>query len=182
MTAHDSDEYVGRSSESVVIDGETFMATVHWAMVGGQARCVGLDLRSFVSRTAREVDLSDAEPLGRWAEITTPVVRALRAAEVIETARRDRELLAQMIARLPDTHRQALVGAPPRRPGPKSRWTPEVLRDVVAPAYRLAGRRKPAVAVQQALTDHWREPVTPDTARKGVAAARKAGYLPAYEK
>ena len=179
------DAYTGRTSVPVEIDGVPFQATVHWAIVGGRARCVGVDLRSFTSKNSARADLSDARPVGGgWAEITSPVMRGLRVAEVIAESKQDTALLQQMVAALPAVQRRALgapVGQTRGKPGPRSRWTDELLREVVAPAYRLGGRQ-PAKAVQEALEKRLGELITRDMARKAVARARVAGYLPPHER
>lgn len=175
------DRYTDRTGETVEIDGQTFHVTVHWAMVGGRARCVGLDLRSFRSKNDARSDLSDARSANGWAEITSPVVRGVRVAEVVEESRQDVKLLRQMVAALPPARRQALggpAGAGQSKPGPRSRWTDELLRDVVAPAYRVGGSQ-PAKRVQEALEAHLDEPISRDMARKAVARARDRGFLPA---
>lgn len=176
--------YTDRTGETIDIDGRPFQVTVHWGMVNGQARCVGVDLRSFTSKNSAKVDLSDAQSRNGWAEITSPVLRGLRIAEVIETSRRDVRLMREMVAALPEPDRKSLARkarAGTSKPGPASRWTFEVLRDVVAPAYRTGGR-KPALAVQERLTDHFGEPVTRDMARKALGRARRVGLLPKYER
>lgn len=181
MTKPQSDRWISRTAERVKIDGHQFSVTVHWAMVGGQARCVGLDVRAFTSKNAAKVDLSDAKPVGEWAEITSPALRQVRVAELVESSRQTTAAMKAMLDALPPAQVQAIsskTGAK-RKPGPESRWTDELLRDVIAPAYRTGGR-KPSQAVLRALRAHLKDPlISADVARKAVQKARQAGYLPA---
>lgn len=181
------DQYAGRTSDTLEIGGEPFQVTVHWAVVGGQRRCVGMDVRGFTSRQAAKADLSDARPLpgGSWGKVTSPVIRAVPVGAVVEQAQRDAKALAQAVAAMPLPQRQAVEQRPPGRPGRAPRWSREVLAQVVAPAY-LAAASKPSMAVLEALLAYVGPPaanadpaVTADMARKAVQAARKAGLLPA---
>ena len=174
------DQYAGRTPEVLEIDGEPFAVTVHWAVVGGQRRCVGLDVRAFTSRNAAKADLTDARPLpgGSWGKVTSPVIRAVPVGAVVEQAQRDAIALQQAVAAMPLPQQQAIEQRPQGRAGRPPTWSREVLAQVVVPAYRTAAS-KPSIAVQEALTQHADYQVTADQARKAVQAARKAGLLPA---
>lgn len=186
------DHYIGRHGETIRIGGKAFSVTTHWASVNGRAACVGVDVHAFRSKNSAKADLSDAKPTeDGWAEITSPVLRGLRVAEVQDQGRRDlMGLLSQALADAP--RREARAGgrvkkaleAQPlrRRPGPPALVTDDVLREVVAPAHRTGGR-KPVQAVQAALSAHrGGERVSIDQARKAVAKARKRKFLPPVER
>jgi hypothetical protein len=169
--------YLGRSGEVIEVAGREVAVTAHWAEVDGNAVCVGLDLRTFSSRNAARCDLNDAKPLQGWAEVGTEVVRGLRVAEAVEQSRQDLlGLLSAAVAEAPAL-RPVLSRKPePHKRGPQTQWTPEVLREVVAPAYRAGGRKR-AEAVQAALEAHRGEVVTYEQAKHGIRAARLAGLI-----
>lgn len=179
------DRYVSRTGERVHIEGREFTVAIHWATVGGRLTPVGVDLRSFTSKTDNEADLSDARPTGGWSEITSPVVRGLRTAEVIEQQRQNVRLLSEMLAAMSRAQRKALgqpVGKHRKAPGPPTRYTDELLRTVVVPTYQMGGR-KPSMAVLEALRRHFDDQqLSPDVARHVVQKARRAGLLPAYDR
>jgi hypothetical protein len=184
------DHYLGRIGETYLLADRPFSVTTHWASVNGKAVCVGIDVRSFTSKRG---DGSDAKPVdGTWSEVTSPVVRALPVATAVEQGRRDMLGLSWYLEWSEDitaAQRQAAeavtaaAAAKPQRgkPGPKPRVTDDILREVVAPAYRGGGRRA-AQRVREALEQHRGELVTIDQASKAVAKARRRGFLPAYER
>jgi hypothetical protein len=184
--------YCGSADTTVVINGSTFWVGVHMALVDGRFRCVGIDVRSFVE------DLGDSPRRGvkrltndGWVAITSPVIRSLRVAEVIERAQRPmRDLLLETVDALTEAHGRPadeppgqlvdhVLGRDKPRRGPRPQLDDEALRDVVAAAYRLALNR-PVQAVRLALEESGalRRPVTIDQARKAVATARAKGFIP----
>jgi len=174
------DRYRGRLGTTAESHGKTFYVTVHWGTVEGQVVCVGLDLRSFRSKNSEACDLFDAKPItGGWTEITSPVVRGFRTAEIIEFARvATRDLAAWAAPDRPEIARSYAAEARNRR-GPTPQLDDDAIERIVAPAYR-GGGRKPVQAVRQALeaSGLLRSPVTIDQARKAVMRARKQGALP----
>lgn len=217
MTATErEDRYYGAVPTEVVIDGEVFWVNVHLAQVDGRYVCVGLDLRSFYEQTpgaseliGRPLDEQRAEAVIRnlkaqrsggeakavmvptnetFVEITSPIVRALRTSEVIETAQAPiRDLLrrvAEGFAQDPSLRPAADIimrpwqQEPPKR-GPRPLLDDQALRHVVAATYRVTPKR-PVQAVRQALeaSGLLGQRVTIDQARKAVAAARARGFIP----
>jgi len=165
--------------------------TAHWAAVDGRAVCVGLDLRSFTLKADPAPEHLVAKPVNAregWQEVTTPAVRAVPIARMVELARQQAEVMRAdapaLLAALglsPDgpalqvAEDQVDAFAPPQpRRGPPRMLTDDQLRTIVAPAYRRGGR-KPIPEVQKALLQSGalRPPVTHEQARKAVARARK---------
>lgn len=175
--------------------------TAHWAAVDGRAVCVGLDLRSFTLKADPAPVRLVAKPVHAregWQEVTTPAVRAVPIARMVELARQQAEVMRAdapaLLAALglsPDgpalqaAEDQVDAFAPPeRRRGPAPLLTDDQLRTIVAPAYRRGGR-KPIPEVQRALLQSGvlRPPVTHEQARKAVARARKLpGLIPPYRR
>jgi hypothetical protein len=184
---------------STVIGGMTYWVNVHVALVPDEGRfvCVGLDVRSYWKRDqgAESVPFSEVETTNEgWAEITSPVMRGLQTAAVVDRALGQVRELASWIretgTHLPEQKAAldalldgGLVEAEPRRRGPKPLLDDAALRAVVVPAYRTGGRR-PVQAVRAALLEsgllggH----VSIDQARKAVAAARARGFIPPAKK
>lgn len=210
------DRYYGAVPTEVVIEGKVFWVNVHLAQVDGRFVCVGLDLRSFYEPTPGVAEIAGEAPSAQrtqavirhlraqrsdgeaptvvvptndtFVEITSPIVRALRTSEVIETAQAPiRELLRQVA----DTfvREMGLQGAAdvilgpwqrevPKR-GPRPLLDEQALRDVVAATYRVSPKR-PVQAVREALESSGLlgSRVTIDQARKAVMAARARGFIP----
>lgn len=162
--------------------------------------CVGLDVRSFWSPAGFDppADRTLVRPVGEdWIEITSPLLRSVRTAEVIAAAFdasraaidgalghviEDLKALGVSDAVADELGPQLehlLTPEAPKRRGPKPQLDETALRDVVAQAY-LTAARKPVQAVRQALEDSGllRPPVTPDQARKAVVNARARGFIP----
>lgn len=185
---------------TVEIGGSKFWVGVHMAHIQGRFCCVGLDVRSFREerqageqtdgggQSPRQVLMNDD-----WAEITSPVMRALRTSEVIEAAQ---EPLRQAVLKISEsfvrkwgpspsgrTPEEVASGRydpqPVRRRGPRPLLSDQVLREVVAPTYLLSAH-KPVQAVRVALEESevLGSRVTIDQARKAVAAARARGFIP----
>lgn len=181
--------YVGRFPLEVEVAGRQVQVSAHLAMVRGRMTCVGIDVRSFEAPPAIEDNRDDFRPLGdEWVEINSPVVRAVRVAEVIEQAfDRSRGLFRQALDGLTiadDVITDVFEPTPSKRRGPKPALSDDVLRTVVAPAYLMAVK-KPVVAVRAALDRSGLLPgagpdgrVTPDQARKAVVTARARGFIP----
>lgn len=195
--------YIGMVGEDVVLVGHLFNVRIHLANFDGTARCVGVDLRAFKSAAESTTDLTDAQPFTDallpihgdvstgWAEIDTKVYRALRLAEIVESARRwSRDLafwvrsggqpgraVAYFVENPPHTHPEAtaLERALGDRDGPKrgapTRYTADVLSRVVEPAW-VSGHPGRVEAVRQALEAHFGERTTLDQAKKAIAKAR----------
>jgi hypothetical protein len=132
----------------------------------------------------------------RFVEVTSPVVRALRTSEVIETAQAPiRDLLLKLADSLQTTPASGLgEGVPqllsesleePWKPmeqkkrGPRPLLDDTALRDIVAVTYRVTAKR-PVQAVRVALEESGvlGSRVTIDQARKAVAAARAKSFIP----
>lgn len=181
------DFYNGPVRVSTDVGGEPLVVDVHLATVNGRVVCVGLDVRTFELDEASE----RAMPLGgAWRPVTSPLMRGLPTATVIESAlsqvRGDFDFVLGHLdkAKYPDLVSQVegwFVSGQKRR-GPRPAITDEVLRDVVAPTYRVGGRR-PVQAVKEALeaAGVHKGRVSIDQARKAVAAARTKGFIPPYE-
>ena len=181
------EKYLGNSSHKVQLHGATYWIRVHWGWQDGQAACVGFDVRGM-----RDEPVLGEKVDEEWSVVTSPVVRAARFAELVAESRaafawQDWATLARAAhgtdAPTSLLGRFASIASPDAntrtRRGPKPMLDDAVLQDVVAPAYLAAGRH-PAQAVREVLE---REgflpaPVSADQARKAVARARAAGYLP----
>lgn len=188
------DHLIARLGKNVTIGGQDFYVRVHWAVVGGQATVVGLDLRSFFSRQeARALDgITDARPVeGEWREITTPVLRGLRLGEVTEATRSflmaDPSWLEAFAPPTPEQRQvlrdtqAALCEADPPRRGPPFLLSDDELETVVARAYRQGGRKPvPAVRVALERLPQYKGRATRDQAKKAVERARGKGFLPPY--
>jgi hypothetical protein len=180
--------YLGRSAESVDLDGATFHVRVHWAEVDGRAVPVGLDVRSFTSKREQRLwdelsteDGSDVRPVTQgWAAISSTVMRSLPTATVVDESRD--HLLALLHAAVKQQPqlarpRKALRQKPQQaKPGRKPVLSDDDLRDVVAVAYKAGGSRG-RQAVLKALegllgASHEGQAVN------AIRRARKAGYLP----
>lgn len=183
-----SDFYVGPVQVRTQAGGQPLSVDVHLAQVRGRMVCVGLDVRSFEAGE----EGSTGQPLdGDWRPITSPVMRALPTATVIEQAlgqvrdefgfvfgHLDRDKYPELLAQV-----EGYFTPPARRRGPKPVIDDELLRDVVAPAYRMGGRR-PVQAVKTALeaAGVHKGRVSIDQARKAVVAARSRGFIPPYDR
>ncbi|WP_147251479.1 hypothetical protein [Blastococcus sp. TBT05-19] len=184
------------------VGDHVLLVWVHLALVNERVTCVGFDVRSFIPKVYEA-----GSAVAGWAhemyptndnyvEITSPLIRGLKVAQIIEralTMMKSKDAWDErfLVAKAPTTvdlssfDLQSVVDgfftpadAGPRR-GPKPQLDDEALRTVVAAAYRTGGRR-PVQAVQAALEESGvlRPPVTIDQARKAVAAARARGFIP----
>lgn len=182
-----SDFYVGPVQVRTEAAGQPLVVDVHLAQARGRIVCVGLDVRAFTSGDGP----NGTRPLGdEWRPITSPVMRALPTATVIEQAlsqvrdefgfvfgHLDRDKYPELFSQV-----DGYFTPPAGRRGPKPAINDETLHDVVAPAYRMGGRR-PVQAVKEALeaAGVHKGRVSIDQARKAVAAARAKGFIPPYE-
>lgn len=197
--------YLGRFPTTVEVNGRKLEVTAHFAAVGGRMTCVGLDVRSFWAPVGFEPpdDKESILPVGEeWVEITSPLVRGVKTAEVIDTAfKQGVAATAVALDRIADSLDEAgasstaspeelervrtqverlLSKEAPRRRGPKPLLGDDVLRDVVAKTY-MGAPRKPVQAVREALAaavPAYKGEVSPDVARKAVATARARGFIP----
>lgn len=198
------DRYIGSWPVQAEILGTHLWIHVHLARVRHRFVCVGLDVRTFYDDNNRPF-YDDAHPRqdrrreprppenmtpidGKWVEVSSGLIRALRTSEVIGSVQDlQRMLLRQMLADAVEaghvdpgavTEEEFVPEASNRR-GRKRVLSDETLREVVAPAY-LTGGRKPVVAVQEALVGagEYGGIVTIDHARKAVSAARRRGFIP----
>jgi hypothetical protein len=198
----DRGNYLGGWPTTVEVNGRQLEVTAHFAIVGGRMTCVGLDVRSFWSPIGFRPpeDKEQIFPVGlEWTEITSPLLRGVRTAEVIESAYETsgsaiRSVLDSVVGSLKEAgvpdgvadqmgpQLDALItkDIPGRRRGRKPLLDDDVLRDVVAKTYQEAPR-KPVQAVREALAaavPAYKGAVSPDVARKAVATARARGFIP----
>jgi hypothetical protein len=164
------------------IHGKSHYVGVHLALVDDRLVCVGIDLRAvnLGELAGQPIDLGNDE----WPEITTSVLRGLPLGEVVDRALAEHRRVIEKTTRLkPDA---AVAGGPPPRAtvrsvprGPLPLLDDTALATIVAPAYRMGGRR-PVQAVQEALmnSDALPSPVTIDQARRAVVRARARGLIP----
>src|SRR3954451_22114387 len=83
-------QYLGRTWRTIQASDRRLLAGVHLALVRGRVICVGLDLRSFEEDHEGALKPMNAE----WIEITSPLVRGVKTAQLIE------EVLAEKRAAL----------------------------------------------------------------------------------
>lgn len=196
MTEPNDDTYLVFSDETAPVGDEHFRVRVHWARIGGRARVVGIDLRSFdavgESRSLERRLRHSAESLPQndgLLEVNTTVLRGLRLAEVVESSRST--ILDSLTTAPPAPSRQQAAArrkaseqlAPKRQRGPTPRLNDDDLRTIVAPAYGSGGA-KPVEVVREALLRSGRlgPLVTKEQARKAVAKAREKGFIPPHER
>lgn len=201
-SATSATRYLGGWPMIVEVGGRSLSVTVHLAVVRGRMTCVGIDVRSFSPKIGVRApsELVDVEPMdGDWVEITSPLFRSVRTAEVIEAAVKqwqsgigefvERAAVSALAIGHPELAEKLMDGigrlvgeeppVPPRR-GPKPLLDETILRDVVAPTYLMAAK-KPVQAVRLALAEAvpaYKGNVSPDVARKAVATARARGFIP----
>lgn len=184
--------YQGAFPLDVWLDDDLLRVTVHFALVEGQLTCVGLDIHAFTSpdgfRPPKNAERKVVPIGGDYVKITSPLIRKLRVAEMVEAAMEQaRGVMTRILedwgpelGSVGDSNWQRMFGEQPRKRGPKPVLDDAALRDVVAVAYRSAAS-KPVQAVRRAMAEQvpfYKGTVTPDQARKAVVAARARGFIP----
>src|SRR4051794_20146623 len=127
---------------TIEANGQPLDVTVHFARVGGRMTCVGLDIRSFRSFGSNPPEgMSRLLPVGmNLTEITSPLLRAVPTATVIEKASADFRsgILGALDRQVGDLNGMGVLGAlagagrpqvnaildgpSARRRGPKPQW------------------------------------------------------------
>lgn len=166
---------------------------------GGQGADLAVYLDLFVSgdrlvcgrvevKTVAQLETDHEDTLGATPEprhINSALWRQLPIGQLVDESVETVQHLAEEMFRASNRdHFKVLVdlNRPGKRPGPQSSLTFELLRNVVAPAFR-AGGRKGVVAVQRAMQEAGYPGsgpdggVTIDQARKAVTKARRMRLL-----
>lgn len=203
MPVMDFGLYIGGYPTTIEANGQPLDVTVHFARVGGRMTCVGLDIRSFRSFGSNPPEgMSRLLPVRmNLTEITSPLLRAVPTATVIEKASADFRsgILGALDRQVGDLNGMGVLGAlagagrpqvnaildgpSARRRGPKPQLDDTALRDVVARAY-LDAPSKRVQAVQEALrTSELTKGIfmgheSREQASKAVVAARCRHFIP----
>jgi hypothetical protein len=174
--------YRGFVARPMQINGKSHYVGVHLALVDDRLVCIGIDLRAvnLGELAGQPIDLGN----GEWLEITTSVLRGLPLGEAVDRALAEHRLVTN--AGPACAQDRGVTTAPSPRTtarsvprGPLPLLDDTALATIVAPAYRMGGRR-PVRAVLEALSSAGAlpSPVTIDQARRAVVRARARGFIP----
>jgi hypothetical protein len=176
----------------VASDDSPWHVIPHWAMVGGKAMLVGIDIRCFVEVYDRHDDVQDRQPVGReLVELTQQVLRGISLSAVREESRAHLTSKLVELAKACPPGRFAdyssnVATAMTTKGRPRKRRAPvrDELLTHVAQLYNVAlasGSATPARYVEERLRKEGVDVSTRggrDQVRKWIQRARQSGMLP----